>query len=265
MSETNAAAPEISGKLYLFEKPEIVNKQQHAGFGVTAPERPFGFCENVRIIPLNANELIFAQKSFPIVFSDGDAPLPLAAVGVVDEKNLFVTAEGQWAEDAYIPNYVRKYPFALAADQNSDRMALVVDAGWEGFVKGGERQIYNETGDATGEIGQNAVDSCRQYEEDRQQTVQFGKLVKDLDLLTQQMAQFTPEGGQQQPFAQYWAVDENRLKALPNEKFLELRDNGALPLIYAHLMSIGNWRRLVDRRARRFGLTAENVLKPLAS
>lgn len=271
MSETQAA-PELTGKLFLFEKPEIVSRELHGEYGLSAPERPFSFCENVRILPLNINEIFAAEKSFPVVFSEGDTPVPLAAVGVIDERNLFVDDAGNWAEDAYIPNYVRRFPFALAADNQSDRMALVVDTGYAGFVKNAERPLFD--GDKPSELGSQALESCRVYEGDRRQTVEFGKILKDLDLLTNQVANFTPgataqnpQGNQGQgegtPFAQYHAVDENKLRALPEAEFLKLRDSGALAMIYAHLMSIANWRRLIERRARRYNLTEENVFKPL--
>ena len=264
MSETNAAAPNLSGRLFLFEKPEIVNREAHGEYGLTTPDRPFDFCANVRIVPVNANEIVFAEKTYPIVFTEGDEPLPLAALGVIDDRNLFVDDQGQWEPDCFIPNYIRRYPFALANDQGSDRMALVVDTAFSGFVKGGERKLFDDS--ETTDLGKQAVDSCRQYETDRQQTLAFGRILKENDLLSQQVAQFAvQEGAQQQPFAQYYAVDENKLKALPDDKFLELRNNGALALIYAHLMSIGNWRRLVERRARRYNLSSENVLKPLSA
>ncbi|MEL6364164.1 MAG: SapC family protein [Pseudomonadota bacterium] len=262
MSET-PQNPALSGTLFLFEKPEIVSRELHGDYGVSTTERPFYFCENARVLPLNANEIISAQKSFPVVFTEGDTPIPLAAVGVIDDRNLFVDDQGNWAEDVYVPNYIRRYPFALAADNQSDRMALVVDAGYQGFVKNPERPLF--TGEGTSELGDQALESCRLYEQERQRTVEFGKILKQHDLLTNQVANFSQPGqeGQGQPFAQYFAVDENKLKALPADAFIQLRDSGALPLIYAHLMSIANWRRLVERRARRFNLNESNVLQPL--
>ena len=56
--------------------------------------------------------------------------------------------------------------------------------------------------------------------------------------------------GQQQKIADYWAVSEDKLNALPAEKFLELRDNGALGAIYAHLISLLNWQVVIQRAVR---------------
>ncbi|MBJ7447363.1 MAG: SapC family protein, partial [Brevundimonas sp.] len=37
----------------------------------------------------------------------------------------------------------------------------------------------------------------------------------------------------------------DKLKALPADKLVELRDNGALGQIYAHLVSLLGWDRLI--------------------
>ncbi|HLY79567.1 MAG TPA: SapC family protein, partial [Caulobacteraceae bacterium] len=38
---------------------------------------------------------------------------------------------------------------------------------------------------------------------------------------------------------------EDKLNALPTEKLVEIRNNGALSQIYAHLVSLVGWDRLV--------------------
>jgi len=48
-----------------------------------------------------------------------------------------------------------------------------------------------------------------------------------------------------QKIAEYFAVSEDKLKALPADKLAELRDNGALGQIYAHLVSLLGWDRLI--------------------
>ena len=51
--------------------------------------------------------------------------------------------------------------------------------------------------------------------------------------------------GQPQKLADYIAVSEDKLKALSPEKLAELRDNGALGQIYAHLTSLLGWDKLI--------------------
>ena len=51
--------------------------------------------------------------------------------------------------------------------------------------------------------------------------------------------------GETQKIAEYFGVSETKLNALPIEKYTELRDNGALAQIYAHLISLAGWDRLL--------------------
>ena len=76
------------------------------------------------------------------------------------------------------------------------------------------------------------------------------QLVNELDLLDVRDATFTPRNAdgtpaQPQKIAEYYAVSEDKLRALSAEKLVELRDNGALGQIYAHLVSLLGWERLI--------------------
>ncbi len=50
------------------------------------------------------------------------------------------------------------------------------------------------------------------------------------------------------------------MNALTDEQIIELRKSGMLPILYAMVMSMGNWRMLLQRRARRFGLSETQLL-----
>jgi hypothetical protein len=253
--------------MFLFRQPQLLTKEQHGGMGISRPDRPFAFAESVRAVPLTVSEIASAMKHFPIIFAEGKNPLPLAVVGLIDEQNLFVSDEGEWAEGVYVPGYLRRYPFALAADKQSDpqnpRMAIILDAGYEGVRQGGDLPFFD--GGEPSQAMKQAMEYCQQYERDRLITQQFAQKLAEYDLLAEQVAQFTPEGGQPKPFARYTGVEEKRLTGLSDDKFLELRRSNILPILYAQLMSMGNWRSLMDRRARRYGLDGQAVLQPRAN
>jgi hypothetical protein len=73
-----------------------------------------------------------------------------------------------------------------------------------------------------------------------------------MDLFDTRTATFTPRNadgtpGEPQQIAEYFAVSEEKLNALKPEQLVELRDNGALGQIYAHLVSLNGWDRLIGR------------------
>lgn len=266
MSETPQAAPTLEGSMFLFTKPALLNKEVHGSKGVTRPARPFAFAEKVRAVPLTVSEIASASRHYPVIFSEAQNPLPLAVVGLIDDENLFIDQDGEWEQNAYIPGYLRRYPFALANDKQSDpqnpRMAMIVDDGYEGIQDGGDLPFFvdGEPSDAM----QQAMEFCQNYERDRVMTMNFGRELAKYDLLAEQVAQFTPEGeSEPKPFAKYAGVEEQRLQNATDETFLQLRKSNVLPLLYAQLMSMANWRNLMERRARRHDLQGPAVLEPL--
>jgi len=60
-----------------------------------------------------------AARTYPIVFSAAAPTVPFAVVGLRENENLFVDATGNWRDDAYIPAYVRRYPFCLVETDQS--------------------------------------------------------------------------------------------------------------------------------------------------
>jgi hypothetical protein len=80
------------------------------------------------------------------------------------------------------------------------------------------------------------------------------------DLFEQKTVTFQPrnpdgtEAGPPQKIADYWAISEERFNALPDDKFLELKANGAIGAIYAHMVSLLNWQRVIQRAMRIAGV-----------
>ncbi|MEL6212838.1 MAG: SapC family protein, partial [Pseudomonadota bacterium] len=80
MSQTQSS-PEVTGNMFLFERPELLNREQHGAMGLSQIDNPYEFCAKVRAIPLTITEIPSASKSFPIVFLSQEDPVPLAVVG----------------------------------------------------------------------------------------------------------------------------------------------------------------------------------------
>ncbi|MHA7873161.1 MAG: SapC family protein, partial [Hyphococcus sp.] len=126
MSETQGT-PELTGKMFLFEKPELLSKEQYGDLGMTDPGKRFDFCSKVRAIPITVTEVPVASRDYPIIFLSKENPVLLAVVGLIDDVNLFVDENGAWETHRYIPGYARRYPFGLANQTGTDNMAIVID------------------------------------------------------------------------------------------------------------------------------------------
>src|SRR6476646_5078510 len=59
-------------------------------------------------IPVTVDEFALVQRFYPIVFSIGDKPIPIALMGLNEGINVFLDKDGQALEtNIYIPAYMR--------------------------------------------------------------------------------------------------------------------------------------------------------------
>jgi hypothetical protein len=66
-------------------------------------------------VPLTVDEFTLVQRHYPIVFSVGDTPVPIALMGLNEGVNVFLDENGRSSDpNIYIPAYLRRYPFILA-------------------------------------------------------------------------------------------------------------------------------------------------------
>jgi SapC len=247
MTDTTQANGQLAGTVLFYSKPEPLSSDLHGALGVNPVEKPYAFVASSHVVPLTVTEFAPGALSYPVVFL-GDNKQPCAVMGLRQEENLYVDAAGDFRPEAYIPAYVRRYPFVFANDDTQNRMILCVDRAAPFLVEGGEVPLF-ENGEPSAYVTQ-AMEFCNNFEQERARTDSFVKLLTDLDLFETREANFTPRNpdgtaGTPQKLAEYFAVSEDKLKALPAEKLAELRDNGALGQIYAHLVSLLGWDRLI--------------------
>ena len=244
---TAANASGLDGNVLFYSQPEPLSQEAHGKLGVNPVDKPYAFVASTHVVPMTVTEFAPAALSYPIIFL-GDAKQPVAVMGLRPEENLFVDQAGDFKPEAYIPAYVRRYPFVFANDPQAQRLILCIDRAAPFVVEGGTAPLF-EDGKPSPYVEQ-AMSFCENFEQERQRTDSFIKLLNDLDLFDIREAVFTPRdglgnAGEPQKLADYYAVSEDKLKALSPEKLAELRDNGALGQIYAHLVSLLGWDRLV--------------------
>ena len=244
---TDTTNSPLEGNVLFYKNPEPLDPGLHGALGVNPADKPYAFVGQTNVVPLTVTEFAAAALSYPVIFT-GENLQPVVVMGLRQGENLFVAADGEFRPDAYIPAYVRRYPFVFADDKQNQRLILCIDRGAEIVAEGGQNPLF-VNGQAS-DYTTMAMEFCNNFEQERQRTEAFVKLITDLDLLDVREAVFTPRNpdgtpGAPQKLAEYFAVSEDKLRALPAEKLAELRDNGALGQIYAHLVSLLGWDRLI--------------------
>jgi hypothetical protein len=249
MTTTSVQQGQITGNVLFYTQPEPLSPELHGKLGVKNMDGPFGFAKAGHAIPLTVGEFPLAAVTGPIIFV-GDEKLPIAVMGLNAGDNMFLRDDGLFEPGIYIPAYIRRYPFVFANDDNAKQMVLCIDRGAEFVVDKDFDQPFFDADGQPSQYTKNCIEFCNNFEIERQRTQSFVQILKDLDLFETKTATFTMANGdgtmgEPQKIADYFGVSEEKLNALPTEKLLEIRANGALAQIYAHLVSLVGWDRLV--------------------
>jgi hypothetical protein len=252
--ETTQPAGGISGNVLFYSSPEPLNREQHAKLALVHKDKPYSFAVNGTAVPLAVTEFAPAALNYPVIFA-GDDRVPLAVMGLNTGENLFIAADGGFEAGAYIPAYIRRYPFVLANDDAQERMIVCIDRGSDLLSEAGQTPLFDDKGEPT-EYTQNCIKFCDDFEVERRRTDSFVQLLKENDLFELKKAVFTPvdangQAGEPQTVAEYFGVSEEKLNALPADKIKELQTSGALAQIYAHLVSLIGWDRLIALATQR--------------
>jgi hypothetical protein len=230
-----------------YDKPVALNKTKHKNLKVKAAEANFGFAANTNSVILAGMEFAEAAKEFPIVFATtaNDKMVPVALMGLRNNENLFVDGDGKWL-GKYIPAFVRRYPFVLAEASKEGELVVCIDESFSGFSEKEGEALFEKDGKNSAMLDK-AVSFLREYQKQYQLTEAFLAELKELDLFQTLNARIDMKDGRRFALANFQVIDEKKLLGLDEEKAMKLFKQGRLAWVYAHLISLGNLGRLVDR------------------
>lgn len=244
------AAPEQQLPLF-YNSLEPLNAGEHGNMRIRAIEKAPQMGK-AHAIPVTVDEFALLQRFYPIVFSTGNSPVPLALMGLNEGVNVFIDDEGKLIEkQLYIPAYMRRYPFLLAKLRpDTDELSLCFDrtAGSIGDFEDGELLFENgEPSEATKAV----LQFCEQFETAGQRTGVFMEEIVKSGLLMDGEVAIQPEGSPQ-PFVYrgFQMVDEEKLRELSADDLKAMNQNGMLALIYAHLFSLSQIREIFFRQVQ---------------
>lgn len=223
------------------------DKDKHRRLGIES--RRALFARHLSFIYLTTAEFPRASHDYPIAFvRDGlGVIVPVVITGLETGTNLFIDDTGVWNANHYCPAYVRRYPFFTVTLSNAENPAgealICVDEA--ALVRGTDNLI-----DASGQ----PTDAWQEYElliteMDREQRVteRFCKTLDELGLFEAFDADFHPRGKSPVRVAGLMRVNEKQLLKMDESDQVSLLRDGHLARIYAHLLSLENFNRLLDR------------------
>ncbi len=201
-------------------------------------------------MPVSYTEFPVASRDYPLVFVSGDQGKTFAAMlvlGFQAKQNLFATAEG-WDTGAYVPAYVRRYPFCMTrvtvdGKEAQERVACVEKLA----LNDRGQALFDEQGKPLPEWEQRQK-LLFEYEADLARTEEMCRKLAELQLLEPFVMQAVPNQGSPLQLTGMFRVSEQKLIALDAAALKSLLEAGILGRVYAHLMSLENFQRLLARR-----------------
>jgi hypothetical protein len=216
-----------------------------------------GFARRSNAIPISHTEFQLVARECPIVFTSGDDGktfAPVAVLGLTAGENLFCGGDA-WAPGVYVPAYARRYPFCMAKVtldkvQQKDRLICIEKA----FV---DEQRGEALFDAKGQPSPKWTEIERllsEYEADLERSREMCAILSDYGLLepfTMQATLPKEKGGAALHITGMHRVSEKSLENLNAAQLKNLLRKGLMARLYMHLLSLGNFARLLDRKAAR--------------
>lgn len=258
-------------EVLFYERPVPLNRGEHKDLRLKGVPN-VKFAMNVHSVPVTGAEFGVAARDLLIVFA-GNTPAdagPIALLGLRQNENLYVDANGQWAPNTYVPAFVRRYPFVLAErpeGQEGDGFTVFLDEQYEGFNTTEGERLFTEDGADT-ELLTKAVGFLGEFQQNVARTRWFTEQLAKHGLLEPRNIRLQKEardGGEAKSIDLngLFVVNEEKLRALDEKTTHEFAREGVFGWIYAHLLSLTNIDRLTQRleireKAEAAGSTTRN-------
>jgi hypothetical protein len=227
----------------MYKNIKLIKSDEDKNLKVSAI-KTFKYAAETTQTIISYEEFFEAAKSQPIVFGkDGSGSYYAAALlGLKEGKNLFVSGKGEWKSDAYIPAYLRRYPFIFVED--GETLALAVDKDCKEVNEKKGQALFDEKGEMS-EYAATVLKFMKAFQTASVKTSAIIKIMDEMGLLEEANAsmKLSDESFMVKGF---YRVNEQKLDALSDEDTLKLVRSGFYKFITAHLLSLSNFNKLVS-------------------
>jgi hypothetical protein len=204
------------------------------------------FAAEAPYVPIVVSELAAAARCYPIVFAAGDAQ-PVAVLGL-ERRNLFVD-RGRWETDAYVPAYVRRYPFGFIHTGDPSGFALAIDIASDRVLQSGDDGTALFENGKPSELTRQVLEFCAAFGRDAELTRLFSTALQEQGLLVDQRADATLPDGRKLGLGGFQIVDAEKFAQLDAETVSAWHRQGLLALVHFHLASLDRFTALLNRQA----------------
>jgi len=223
------------------------DKDVHGHLGIR-PDIGFEFARELNAIYVTTTEILQAAHDYPVIFATDQSKaeyVPVAVTGFQAAKNLYLDKQNQWRANAYIPAYIRRYPFCVADIRRTEsgplESLICVD---EDALDETDTRFFDEAGNASKDW-QKIETFLKEYEVARKTTALVCKAMQNADIFELFEAQAFHQEGQQFNLKNMHRVSEKKLAKQSAKVLKEFVQKQYMFVVYAHLMSLENFQQLL--------------------
>jgi hypothetical protein len=227
----------------MYKKLVQLNPAEHSALRLKR-RTSYDYAKQQLVAPIIVDELSRVAREYPIVFPVG-SNMPVALLGVEQNKNDYVDETGAWRAQ-YIPAHIRHYPFAMVPidtkeEGKTNSLAVLVDLE-SPLVGDKEGELIFEAENKMSARALRRVRLMQQIHDRAGLTQSLVKAIEDAGLLQEIDVRIRRESQDELQVTGLRMINEVALNKLDDEAFNRLRKSGALPLVYAALLSMASLR-----------------------
>lgn len=225
-------------ELLFYNKPAPLARDKHQALRFNA-QQGYGYASGVNAVPLSGNEFFPASRDYPVMFTEsGSSFLPVALLSLTSGGHQL----GQSWQGFYVPEFVKRYPFALAEDKS----VVMIDESAPHFSETEGERLFDDAGNPS-EFLQGILQYLNQLETMHRMTLEYTFALKVKGLLVRSDVEVKMKGSSLK-LDDFFVVDTNEFhSALTEEEIVDWYHKGWLGWTYAHLHSIGAVSNLARR------------------
>lgn len=227
-----------------------VKKEQHQKLKL-ASTRNLGHVAGQHIVPVTAVEYAQSSASFPIVLvknPDSERYRSVGMLGLEAGENLFFQ-EDKWLALS-VPQSVSMVPFSLGLDPDKENtLTACVDVDSEFVGEDKELALFEDDGKES-EVLVNVQKALGRLFDNERMTENFIKELQENDLLQELELNIALSSGEKKKLVGLFTINEEKIKALPDNKVLDFHKRGLFVPIYSMLGSLTQVNHLAQLRNR---------------
>jgi len=230
-------------------KPVPLRFEKHGNLRLQ-DSQDFSQYKTMHLVPVVFHEFYTLATEFPLVFvrnSERGDFVPVAMMGLTKEQNLYCQ-ESRW-DPVFVPSTFTLAPLSLhRLDDDKGEAVVAIDEQSPLLGEDTGEPLFQATGEYTDYL-QQRIDQVIKITRQSLQSRALCDYLASINLFKTRALTFQSSAETTRYEVEgVYTIDEERLDKLGDDEFLELRKRGLIPLLYAHLTSLHQFRRLLRRQ-----------------